>query len=55
MFGVITELFTGLNGDFIHHLRHAFISAWPVALPAVFIVAPILQKLVLALTKYSNN
>ncbi|OHX15648.1 hypothetical protein BI343_16865 [Chromobacterium amazonense] len=46
---VMTAWFTGLNlglhADFLGHWLHAFAQAWPIALGAVLLLAPPLQKL----------
>lgn len=50
MSGVLTALFAGIDQQFIAHWLRAFIHAWPVAFPAVLIVAPIVRKIVTAFT-----
>ena len=49
MSGVLTIVFTGLSADFIAHWFNGFIHAWPIAFPAILIIAPIVRKIVVAL------
>ena len=46
MSGVRTALFTGINEQFFTQWLRAFIHAWPIAFPAILIVAPIVRKIV---------
>jgi hypothetical protein len=50
MSGVLTAVFAGISHDFFAHWMNGFIHAWPIAFPAVLIIAPIVRKMVAALT-----
>ena len=51
MSGILTVLFEGPSHQFVTHWMGAFIHAWPVAFPAIFLVAPIVRKIVTVLTE----
>ncbi|MFA7349116.1 MAG: DUF2798 domain-containing protein [Methylotenera sp.] len=51
MSGVLTALFAGIDHQFISHWLRAFIHAWPIAFPAILIIAPIVKKIVGLITE----
>jgi membrane protease YdiL (CAAX protease family) len=50
MSSVLTAVFAGIDHQFITNWMNGFIRAWPIAFPAVLIIAPIVRKMVAALT-----
>jgi hypothetical protein len=48
--GVLTAVFVGISHEFFSHWMNAFIHTWPIAFPAIFTIAPIVRKMVAALT-----
>jgi hypothetical protein len=51
MSGVLTAVFVGVDGQFIAHWMNGFIHAWPIAFPAILVVAPLVRKIVATLTE----
>ncbi len=51
MSGVLTAVFVGVDGQFIAHWMNGFIHAWPIAFPAILVVAPLVRKIVASLTE----
>ena len=47
---IVTLKLTGLNAGFFIRWLHAFLTAWPIAFPAILLLAPITRKLVTRLT-----
>jgi hypothetical protein len=41
----------GLTPDFLRQWRKGFLTAWPIAFPAVLVVAPLVRKIVARLTE----
>lgn len=50
MSSVLTAVFAGIDHQFITHWMNGFIRAWPIAFPTVLVIAPIVRKMVAALT-----
>jgi hypothetical protein len=48
---IVTIKLTGLNADFTLRWLHAFLTAWPIAFPAILLLAPVTRKLVAKLTE----
>jgi len=51
MTGIVTLRLTGIAPGFFMRWLHAFLTAWPIAFPAILVVAPLTQKLVTKITK----
>jgi len=51
MSAMLTAVFADISHDFFTHWRNGFIHAWPIAFPAVLIIAPLVRKMVAALTQ----
>ncbi len=52
MSAVLTAVFTGFDNAFFQRWFNGFVvHAWPVAFPAIFIIAPVARKIVTALIK----
>lgn len=49
MSGVLTAVFTGVDKFFFAHWMNGFIHAWPIAFPAIFVIAPLVRRIVAAL------
>ena len=50
MSGVLKAVIAGFSHAFFAHWLNGFVHAWPIAFPAVLIIAPIVRKMVTALT-----
>jgi len=42
--GVLTWRIHGLEPDFLSRWLHAFLTAWPVILPAIYFLAPVVKR-----------
>jgi hypothetical protein len=42
---VITLANVGMTDDFIQHWAHAFLIAYPIAVPVIYLFAPIARKI----------
>jgi hypothetical protein len=51
MTAVVTLRLTGLGPGFLLRWFHAFTTAWPIAFPAVLLIAPVARKLAGRLTQ----
>ena len=51
MSGVLTLVFTGLSTQFFAHWGNGFVHAWPIAFPSILVIAPLVRKMVTALTE----
>lgn len=51
MSGLVTFINTGLKPDFVSIWLHAFIKVWPIAFGLLFILRPLVMKIVGALTE----
>ena len=49
MSGVLTAVFAGFNNQFFSHWLNGFVHAWPIAFPAILVIAPLVRKIVDAL------
>jgi len=49
MSAVLTLVFTGLDKPFITRWMNGFVHAWPIAFPSIFVIAPLVKKIVAAL------
>lgn len=45
MTAVITLANVGMTDDFLRHWLHAFLIAYPVAVPVIYLFAPIARKI----------
>ncbi len=50
MSGVLTAVFAGINHQFFVHWMNGFVHAWPIAFPAILVIAPLVRKIVTTLT-----
>lgn len=48
--GAVVLINQGYNAEFFTHWFKGFITAWPVAFPAVLVVAPFVQRIVERIT-----
>ncbi|HSI24079.1 MAG TPA: DUF2798 domain-containing protein [Methylotenera sp.] len=51
MSAVLTLVFTGLDKQFVVRWMNGFVHAWPIAFPSIFIIAPLVKKIVVALVE----
>ncbi len=51
MSGALVALFSVHDAPFILQWMRAFIHAWPIAFPVIFVLGPIVRKIVSALTE----
>ena len=51
MSGVLTVVFAGVNKQFLAHWMNGFVHAWPIAFPSILVIAPLVRKIVTALTE----
>ena len=51
MTAIITLRLTGIAPGFFLRWFHAFITAWPIAFPAILVIAPVTQKMVARLSE----
>jgi hypothetical protein len=51
MSGVLTAVFNGIDREFFEHWANGFVHAWPIAFPAILVLAPVARKIVNAMLK----
>ena len=51
MSGVLTVVFVGLHNQFLTQWLSGFLHAWPIAFPSILVIAPVVRKIVFALTE----
>jgi Protein of unknown function (DUF2798) len=51
MSGILTFVFTGLGAQFFTHWGNGFVHAWPIAFPSILVIAPLVRRMVTALTE----
>jgi hypothetical protein len=51
MSGILTAIHLGLTPHFIAQWLHSFTLAWPIAFPAILLIAPVVRKFVAKITE----
>jgi hypothetical protein len=46
MSGVLTAVFNGVDREFFVHWTNGFVHAWPIAFPAILVLAPVARRIV---------
>ena len=50
MSAILTAIHLGFSVHFVGLWLHAFLIAWPIAFPSIFLIAPVVRKIVVKLT-----